>query len=119
MMELLFVKQPFLPHPIFLDAQARSVRDAVSNVRLWENQKRDGYLLQTILPELKTPTLAMWGEQDRVFDQSGAGVLRELLPSAQIAMLPATGHLPMMEFPVETAARYRAFLQTQRAFKLP
>ena len=78
-----------------------------------------GYLLQTNLPELKTPTLAMWVEQDRVFDQSGAGVLRELLPSTQIAMLPAMGHLPMMEFPAETAVRYRAFLQTQRAFMLP
>ena len=78
-----------------------------------------GYLLQTNLPELKTPALAMWVEQDRVFDQSGAGVLRELLPSTQIAMLPAMGHLPRMEFPAETAVRYRAFLQTQRAFMLP
>jgi abhydrolase domain-containing protein 6 len=110
MMDLLFVKQPFLPHPIYLDAQARTVRNAVSNTRLWEDQKRDGYLLQTNLPQLKTPTLAMWGEQDRVFDQSGAGVLRELLPTAQIVMLSATGHLPMMEFPAETSARYRAFL---------
>jgi abhydrolase domain-containing protein 6 len=114
MMSLLFVKQPFLPHPIYLDAQARAVRDAASNVRLWEDQKRDGYLLQNNLPQLKTRTLALWGEKDRVFDPSGAQVLRALLPSARIEMLPETGHLPMMEFPADTAARYRVFLEMQK-----
>jgi len=110
MMKMLFVEPPFLPRPILLDAQASAIRNAASNLRLWEDQRRDGYQLQAALPHLKVPTLALWGEQDRVFDISGLAVLGSLLPAAEQVTLPATGHLPMMERPAETATRYKVFL---------
>jgi len=53
----------------------------------------------------------LWGENDQVFDQSGISILRPKLPTAEIITLPATGRLPMMEYPAATAATYRTFLQ--------
>lgn len=117
MMNLLFVERPFLPRPILLDAQAKAARDAASNVRLWEDQRRDGYLLNSILPQLKTKTLVLWGENDRIFDHSGISNLRAQLPSAHAVTLRATGHLPMMEYPAKTAEQYRAFLEARESQK--
>lgn len=113
MMDMLFVHRPFLPRPILQDAADKAIRLASSNVRLWTEQRRDAYLLQDSLPRLTVRTLALWGERDRIFDASGAPVLRQLLPTQQVDILPDLGHLPMMEQPGATAARYQAFLAQQ------
>lgn len=113
MMTLVFERPPFLPYPVLQDAQAQAVQRAPSNLRLWNEQLRNRYLLHERIGALQAPLLVLWGEQDRVFDVSAAGTLRALLPTARLEKLPDLGHLPMMEAPAETARRYAAFLQTQ------
>jgi abhydrolase domain-containing protein 6 len=110
MLALLFEERPFLPRPILDDAARRAVAGSGSNLRLWQEQRSQGYALQDRLPELKAPTLTLWGEQDRVFDVSGVEVIRELLPGQPLVVMPGTGHLPMMERPRETARLYLDFL---------
>lgn len=51
------------------------------------------------------------GGEDRVFDASGAEVLRTHLPQAHISALAGMGHLPMREAPGNTAHQYADFLQ--------
>ena len=96
-------------------ARADAVRDAPSNLRLWHAQLKDLYLLQQRIGGLRPPTLALWGQQDRVFDASGAEALRSLLPQARIETLPGLGHLPMMEAPLAVSARYGQFLHEMNA----
>lgn len=110
MLDLVFVERPFMPRPILLDASAKAVRSADSNVRIWDAQLADPYPLHDRLAALKARTLALWGEQELVFHVSGARALQALLPAADVQVMPRTGHLPMMERPAETAARYLAFL---------
>jgi abhydrolase domain-containing protein 6 len=114
MLDLLFVERPFLPRPIVRDAADRAVAGAVYNVRLWEEQQRHPDLLQRRLPELAHPTLTLWGAGDRVFDVSGAGVVERLLPGHELVVMQATGHLPMMERPRDSAAHYLRFLRSTR-----
>lgn len=112
MMALVFEKRPFLPYPILHATEQAAARNATSNARLWDAQLKDRYLLgQRLAKGLQQPTLALWGEQDRVFDISGTEVLAALLPHARIEPLPGIGHLPMMEAPGDTAQRYLAFLR--------
>lgn len=112
MMALVFEKRPFLPHPILHASEQDALRNAASNTRLWDAQLKDRHLLgQRLATGLQQPTLALWGEQDRVFDISGSETLRTLLPGARIERLAGIGHLPMMEAPGDTAQRYLAFLQ--------
>jgi pimeloyl-ACP methyl ester carboxylesterase len=111
MMDFLFVERPFVPRPILLDAADKAVRRAESNVRIWEAQLSDPYPLHDKLPALTARTLALWGEQEQVFHVSGARALQTLLPSADVQVMPSTGHLPMMERPAETASRYLAFVE--------
>lgn len=112
MMALVFEKRPFLPYPILHASEQDALRNAASNTRLWDAQLKDRYLLeQRLATGLPQPTLALWGEQDRVFDISGSQALHTLLPGAHIERLAGIGHLPMMEAPADSAQRYLAFLQ--------
>ncbi|MBC9910012.1 alpha/beta fold hydrolase [Chitinophaga varians] len=52
-----------------------------------------------ILPEIPTPTLLIWGEEDRVSPPDVAYEFQQLLPDVQLVMLSACGHAPMMEHP--------------------
>nr|WP_295870919.1 alpha/beta hydrolase [uncultured Chitinophaga sp.] len=54
-----------------------------------------------ILPEILTPTLLIWGEEDRIAPPDVAREFHQLLPHATLEMLPACGHAPMMERPEE------------------
>jgi len=114
-MDLVFEQRPFLPGPILATARTEALRNAPSNLRLWHAQLKDRYLLQTQVGGLQPPTLALWGQQDRVFDASGADELRSRLPQARIELLPGLGHLPMMEAPNEVAGRYARFLSALAA----
>lgn len=107
MMTLVFAQPPFLPYPILKSAEQDAIRMAGSNRRLWNAQQKDGYLLDARIAELKQPAFALWGTADRVFDVSGADVLRQRLPRARIVTLPGVGHLPMMEKPRGQCCRLR------------
>lgn len=68
--------------------------------------------LEEYLAGFQGPVLITWGEEDRVLHHSGAGVLRELLPQAEVQLMPGTGHLPMIERPGPTAERYLSFQES-------
>jgi pimeloyl-ACP methyl ester carboxylesterase len=62
------------------------------------------------LPNLRTPTLVLWGADDRWIPLANGERLVRDLPDAELAVLPATGHVPMEERPRESVAAARAFL---------
>ncbi len=110
MLEMVFKNQPFLPHPIREQARTRAIANATSNERIWREQRKDRFLLDTRIDELKRPTFVLWGDADRLFDVSGAVLLQRRLPHADVQILRDVGHLPMMEMPRESAKAYLAFL---------
>ncbi|WP_342246298.1 alpha/beta fold hydrolase [Pseudomonas sp. OTU5201] len=115
MLALLFEQRPFLPYPILHAARADAIGGATSNQRLWNEQLQDRYLLDARIGELRVPVLVLWGEEDRLFDASGAWALRARLKQAQVRRLPGIGHLPMMEAPTLTARVYVEFLERLRS----
>lgn len=110
MLSLVFAKRPFLPFPIMHASQSSAIVNAESNHRLWLGQLKDRYLLHDRIDALKHRTLVIWGDSDRVFDVSGANVLKSKLTQAEMHVLPGIGHLPMMEAPKETSKIYAGFL---------
>jgi pimeloyl-ACP methyl ester carboxylesterase len=68
--------------------------------------------LRDRLDRLTMPSLVVFGEQDRVIDPSGGPLLAAALPSAELLLLPRTGHLPMIERPDEVAAAIRSLAPT-------
>jgi pimeloyl-ACP methyl ester carboxylesterase len=64
--------------------------------------------LQIIQPEtiaaIKTPTLILWGEEDKLLPVSGAQWFAKHISSSKLIIYPKIGHLPMEEA-AETSAR--------------
>jgi pimeloyl-ACP methyl ester carboxylesterase len=58
----------------------------------------DGHLAER-LTDVRTPTLVVWGDSDRIADPDYGRVYAEAIPGAQFQLLPKTGHLPQIESP--------------------
>jgi len=53
------------------------------------------------LPNIKTPTLLIWGENDLVTPPEVAVEFNSLLPNSELKWIKKCGHAPMMEHPKE------------------
>lgn len=62
------------------------------------------------LPQVKHPTLIVWGRHDRVIDVSCVDVLAKGIKGSETVVFEHLGHLPMMEDPAAFAGAHRAFL---------
>lgn len=85
------------------------------NERVWSDGQRQGFLStlrslaayipaqQKGLPErlksFQVPTSILWGENDRIMPAANAYALKELLPAAQLLLVPNAGHNIQQEQP--------------------
>lgn len=67
-----------------------------------------------VLPILRTPTLVIWGEEDRVLHPKWAQEYVRRMPNARLEMIPESGHLPHMEAPGTVAALIEGFVLSGR-----
>ena len=58
---------------------------------------------------LATPTLIVWGDEDRALSVGAVPVLKALLLNAQAIVMPHVGHAPMIERPKQSADDYLRF----------
>jgi pimeloyl-ACP methyl ester carboxylesterase len=93
-----------------------SVMDALARERI-ANQALERQVFAQIATDsvsdavrgLKTPTLIVWGAEDRALSVGTVPVLKTLLPNAQAVVMPHVGHAPMIERPQQTAEDYLRF----------
>jgi pimeloyl-ACP methyl ester carboxylesterase len=57
----------------------------------------------SVLPEFNFPVLLIHGDADALIPIDRAKEIKSVLPAAQLIKLKKAGHMPMMEFPKETA----------------
>jgi pimeloyl-ACP methyl ester carboxylesterase len=73
------------------------------------------YMFDQAMPHLargiKTPTLLVWGEQDRIVPFDCAERYAEAMPNARIARVAGAGHFIEVERPVELARLARDFIK--------
>jgi pimeloyl-ACP methyl ester carboxylesterase len=60
--------------------------------------------LRALVVHQATPTLLVWGENDSIVPVAAAHAMAALLPSAQVELIGACGHLPQQERPSELIA---------------
>ena len=91
--------------------------------RYWDFIRMDGTREATIIrsrirdkrirddiPNLKTPTLILWGEEDRTIPVEAAYAFHAAIAGSKLIVYPKTGHIPQEELADESAADVRAFL---------
>jgi len=92
--------------PGFLEAQLATVRAQVG----LRGQRE---VLVDRLPELRIPTLVLWGARDRVLPRSQARGAVARLPGGHLEILPDCGHLPQVEQPERFASALDRFLRDE------
>ena len=59
---------------------------------------------------VEVPTLLVWGEHDQLLPAELAAAWQEAIPGARLALIPDTGHVPMVEDPSAVAQALLEFL---------
>lgn len=75
--------------------------------------------LDSRMSAITAPTLILWGDDDRVLDISSIKLFQAGIPHAKVAIIPACGHVPMMEKPEATARVYRQFIEGLDEARMP
>ena len=68
-----------------------------------------------LLPEIRVPTLLIWGEVDARSPRHVAEQLHAAIPGARLALIPGAGHVSNMEQPTRFNAELREFCRAQAA----
>jgi len=109
LMGLLFVHPPWIP-PRLAAALARArAAHRDFDAKVFQDLRDSNLSLEKELRGSTVPTLITWGDRDRVVDVSGAALLAAAMLQARLDIQHGVGHVPMMEQPDDTAARYLAF----------
>jgi len=69
--------------------------------------------LKPELSEVKTKTLLIWGERDKMVPLEYAYLFNESLPNSQLEILPKTGHSPHLEAPEKLSKIISNFLKNK------
>ncbi|OGI40924.1 MAG: pimeloyl-[acyl-carrier protein] methyl ester esterase [Candidatus Muproteobacteria bacterium RBG_16_62_13] len=83
------------PSPVALASGLESLRD--NDLRL-------------SLPALRTETLLIQGDRDRLVPPAAATAVSSLLPAARVVMIPGAGHAPFLSHPDAFLAHLESFL---------
>lgn len=111
LMNLIFVKRPWIPGPVLDHFAREAIRHRAFNAKVWRDLDTRPYPLEPVLANIAAPVLIVWGDHDRLLDVSSIEVMRPLLPQAKVVILKDVGHVPMIEVPEESAIAYLAFLR--------
>jgi pimeloyl-ACP methyl ester carboxylesterase len=71
------------------------------------------YPIRDRLPDIRCPTLIVWGDSDRVVPTRDAYVFDRLVPDSRLRLYEDTGHVPMVERPARFNHDLRLFLAEQ------
>lgn len=98
---------PFIPPPMRNVLARKRIENYALELRIFREIRGDS--VERRIAGLSTPTLIVWGGQDRAIHVTTADVLHKLLPNSRVIVLPGVGHLPMIERPRVCAQDYLEF----------
>lgn len=76
--------------------------------------------LQTLLKQIKVPTLLLWGEDDKITTMDVAETFHKEIPNSKLVTIKNCGHAPMIEHPEWFAEEMEKFLREHsRYYKKP
>lgn len=100
---MLFCKPPFIPAEFARVWRRRIISAYAFNTKIFEEIFGEPVMLDTRVKGLAVPALIVWGDDDRLVHASGANLLAAMMPNAEVRMMRAMGHCPMLERPRDAA----------------
>lgn len=110
MYDFIMYKPPYIP---------KSVKAVFAQERI-NNKELDAKILEQIVTDnveerakiiakYNIPTLVVWGDKDQVIKPETTELIKQIIPQAQVIIMPEVGHVPMVEAVKDTANDYKAF----------
>ena len=78
--------------------------------RMLQNLRDGREFLDEKIAALTTPTLILWGEQDRLIPVETGRLMHQLIRKSKLQVIPQCGHLPALEKPEEFVRCVQEFL---------
>jgi len=105
-------RPPYVPRFMLRVMAQERIRNFALEQHIYETDVT--YQMEPHIAGLMTPTLIVWGREDRSHNVAAAGILHGLLPNSKVVILPHAGHLPMIEQPGRCACDYLDFRRRLR-----
>lgn len=103
-------KPPFIPKPMLEVLAQERIQNAALEERIF--QKIIDHSVEDQIRGMETPTLIVFGNQDRIISIETADVLSKLLPNSKVVIVQNAGHVPMFEQPRQCANDYVSFRES-------
>ncbi len=100
-------KPPFIPKPMLSVLAQERIANAVLEERIFQQLLE--HSVEEQVTGMKTPSLIVFGVQDRIISVVTAEYLHKLLSRSQVMFMPNVGHVPMFEQPRQSADDYFQF----------
>ncbi|MDX1959712.1 MAG: alpha/beta hydrolase [Leptospiraceae bacterium] len=111
LMSFTFVKPPYIPYPIKSYFAERSLQRAEFNRKMLTDIRTEEFPLEKKLSSIKTRTLVIWGDSDRILHVSSTEVIQKKVKNSKVVIIKDCGHAPMLEKPEETAKILNEFIE--------
>lgn len=108
-------KPPAVPQAVIRYVTARRAAAGPRLRRLFSDfiGARGAEAIPSDLTAIRTPTLLIHGDRDRVIEVESSHRLARALPASALHVLPGVGHVPQLESPARTARMIERFLQVR------
>ena len=98
-------------------ARKMKAGDGYTTARLIDSIIRGDDVLDNKLSAVKSPTLIVWGREDKLTPLAGGERFKKEIPGSQLAVIDKCGHVPQVEKAAEFNRILLEFLGTPRAAK--
>ena len=109
-----FAKRPYAPEAVLSHLADHAVRNSAKSRLIFEEMQTNNPPLADLLPAVKSPTLIVWGDQDRVLHVSSADLFRQGIRNSELLIIRGSGHMPLVENARQCAAAWLAFVDKSR-----
>jgi pimeloyl-ACP methyl ester carboxylesterase len=109
-----FARRPYAPKLVVRYLADHAVRNSAKSRLIFEEMQTNNPPLADLLPAVTTPTLIVWGDQDRVLHVSCADLFRKGIKSSEVKIIPGSGHMPLVENAGACSKAWLAFVDKAR-----
>ncbi|WP_230460397.1 alpha/beta fold hydrolase [Sansalvadorimonas verongulae] len=116
LLDFVMSEKPFIPWPVSAVMERKAIARVDLNDKVFADLMKsqaemgEADFVNSMLTTIKTPSLIIWGEEDRVLDVSCVKVMETYMPNAKSVILPGIGHVPMVEAPEQVSVAFRNFV---------
>lgn len=103
LLRMIFQKPPPMPRPLRVHLAHEYIARGPMNAKILDDLLAVPLDLTPDLGTIQSPTLVLWGDQDRLIDVSAGHVFHQGIPEARLVILHGVGHCPQYEVPGRTA----------------